>query len=72
MDIEKLKFPIGQYKKPEQYTLELISEWIKNIEELPAILRQVKRDALKKTCKKHIAQTGGIFNSLFTTLQTVI
>ncbi len=39
MTIEKLKYPIGKFKKPEEITAEIISEWISDITSFPASLR---------------------------------
>jgi len=35
MDIEKLKFPIGKFQRPEKVDASLRNEFIQNIEELP-------------------------------------
>ncbi|AOC95164.1 Putative metal-dependent hydrolase YfiT [Flavobacterium anhuiense] len=35
LDLEKLKYPIGKFTAPEQYSAEYISEKIKEIENLP-------------------------------------
>jgi hypothetical protein len=39
MTIEKLKYPIGKFEKPEEITAEIISEWISDITSFPARLR---------------------------------
>lgn len=42
-EIEKLKFPIGKYKAPEEYSASLLLEWIKEIEDFPIILKEAVR-----------------------------
>ncbi|MBI5471352.1 MAG: bacillithiol transferase BstA [Ignavibacteriae bacterium] len=41
MDLEQLKYPIGRYKAPESITDAMISQWISEIEQLPASLSEV-------------------------------
>jgi hypothetical protein len=42
-ELNKLKFPIGEYNKPDQITSQLIEGWIKSIESLPeAIIAETK------------------------------
>lgn len=38
-DIEKLRFPIGKYHFPETLSPETLTGWIKDIEELPSLLK---------------------------------
>ena len=38
-DIEKLKYPIGKFNRPEIISEEAIAGWIKSIEELPTLLK---------------------------------
>jgi len=38
-DIEKLKYPIGKYSKPDNVTIEKIEEWKKSIETFPMRLK---------------------------------
>ncbi len=40
MDIQKLKFPIGEFSPLENYTMEQIDSYIKDIEALPLRLRK--------------------------------
>ena len=39
MNLEKLKFPIGKFEKPENITKEILSLWIDNITTLPSRLK---------------------------------
>lgn len=39
MNIEKLKFPIGKFEKPEVITVEQIKQWIAEIQSFPERLR---------------------------------
>ena len=39
MDIEKLKFPIGQFTPPETISFEQLTSWIEEISNLPAELK---------------------------------
>jgi hypothetical protein len=41
MEHTDLRYPIGKFKAPEQYTEEIIHNYIKEIEETPANLRKV-------------------------------
>jgi len=40
MTDETLRYPIGKFTVPEAYTDELIAQWKKHIEELPALIRE--------------------------------
>jgi hypothetical protein len=40
IDTDKLRFPVGKFKMPAEYSNENISEWIKIISELPLRLRK--------------------------------
>jgi len=40
MDIEKLRFPIGQFQKPEVLTEALLASFIFNIESFPGLLKK--------------------------------
>ncbi len=40
-DIEKLKYPIGRYTKPEPITSEYINNWIRDIEALPGQVKEL-------------------------------
>lgn len=40
-EIEKLKFPVGKFIKPEHYTHALTLEWIETIEQFPAKIAQL-------------------------------
>ncbi len=39
-DLEKLKYPVGKFERPTNFTKEQRDAWIKTIEELPAKLRK--------------------------------
>lgn len=41
MELEQLKYPIGNYKKPELINRALIDEWINDIESFPVRLKKV-------------------------------
>ena len=43
-DLEKLRYPVGKYIKPENITSKHIEEWISVIELFPARLREVMKD----------------------------
>lgn len=47
LDLNKLKYPIGKFDKPERITLETIGRWIDEIEYLPNQIRVVV-EGLKK------------------------
>ncbi len=51
MDIEQLKYPIGKYKSPDVITGSIISQWISDIELLPAFLR----DTVKNLSESQLA-----------------
>ncbi|MES2517174.1 MAG: bacillithiol transferase BstA [Bacteroidota bacterium] len=38
--LEQLRYPIGSFKKPETITLEMLTQWIADIEALPKLLRE--------------------------------
>lgn len=38
MEIEKLKFPIGQFNKPEKITKDVLEQWVNDISTFPARL----------------------------------
>lgn len=40
MDLETLKYPVGQYKTPQPITTELLHSWIKTIQDFPTALKQ--------------------------------
>ena len=44
MEIEQLKYPIGKYKSPDVITGSIISQWISDIELLPALLRDIVKN----------------------------
>ena len=44
MDLEKLKFPVGEYKSNNNPTDDELSKWIKDIEEFPAKLEKLVTD----------------------------
>lgn len=39
MDLESLKYPIGRFKRPTEFTNEQIDAWIKVIEDFPSALK---------------------------------
>ena len=41
MDIEKLKFPIGNYKKPEIISSSAVTNWISEIEQFPNRIKSI-------------------------------
>jgi len=43
-DLNKLRFPIGEFKKPEVITQKHIDEWIASIEALPKSILSVTKD----------------------------
>lgn len=43
-ELQKLKFPIGKFVKPDTISENQISEWIETIENLPKILTEITRD----------------------------
>lgn len=40
MELDKLKYPIGKFTKPDLITAEIVSSWIDEIEMLPRLLRR--------------------------------
>ena len=49
MDLERLKYPIGKFQKPDRITLETIGRWIDEIEHLPTQLRKLVQELDQKT-----------------------
>lgn len=47
MDIEQLKFPIGDYSKTDHPTAQQLEEWINNLEHFPTKLEQALKDVLE-------------------------
>ena len=43
-EFHKLRFPIGEFKKPEHITQEHLNEWIASIESLPQRLESITKD----------------------------
>ncbi|MEQ3661735.1 MAG: YfiT family bacillithiol transferase [Flavobacterium sp.] len=41
MNLEQLKFPIGQFEKPNEISNEILSQWIKVIEEFPQKIKTI-------------------------------
>jgi len=41
MNIEQLKFPIGDYIAPEKYTLEILEKWISDIDSFPKSMEEL-------------------------------
>jgi hypothetical protein len=39
-DLDKLKFPIGRFQSPDHYERSMVENWIRDIEELPVLLKQ--------------------------------
>lgn len=44
MNLEKLKYPIGRFRSPDQFSQDAINKWIQEIEELPALLTETVKD----------------------------
>ncbi len=44
MELEKLKYPIGHFKSPQQIDLNTVKKWIQEIEELPSQLSAVVKN----------------------------
>ena len=40
MELESLKYPIGRFKRPTEFTNEQIDAWIKVIEDFPRALKK--------------------------------
>ncbi|MCT4630949.1 YfiT family bacillithiol transferase [Winogradskyella sp.] len=47
-ELYKLKFPIGEFNKPEHITQKHISEWIKTIESLPKRIEEITKELSDK------------------------
>lgn len=51
IDLEKLRFPVGKYQRPDHYNALEIKEWIHNIEHFPGqleeVLKQVNQESLQ-------------------------
>ncbi|UPT68528.1 MAG: putative metal-dependent hydrolase [Sphingobacteriales bacterium JAD_PAG50586_3] len=58
MDIEKLRYPIGKYVAPEAFTAETITDWIKDIETLPQLIK-TEVDGLDATALQQTYRPGG-------------
>jgi len=43
-ELEKLKFPIGEFKKPDNININQISKWIYDIENFPKNVNQLTKD----------------------------
>lgn len=39
VEIENLKYPIGKFNAPNEYSPEMIRQWIQSIDEIPSLLR---------------------------------
>ncbi|HLF33504.1 MAG TPA: bacillithiol transferase BstA [Cyclobacteriaceae bacterium] len=57
-DIEKLKYPIGKYERPQVITRETIDRWIGEIEEFPSILRKQVSGLTEKQLSLHYRPGG--------------
>ena len=40
IDLESLRFPIGQFSRPQKYSQEDVERWISDIEEFPSLLEK--------------------------------
>ncbi|MEM6522338.1 MAG: YfiT family bacillithiol transferase [Bacteroidota bacterium] len=47
-DLEKLRYPIGQFQKPPKVTTENLKQWIQQIETLPSRFRKLAKPLTKK------------------------
>ena len=57
-EIEKLKFPIGQFQKPEPITPKQLTDWIKTIENFPAAVLKLLEKASPEDFKKTYRPEG--------------
>lgn len=57
-DIEKLKYPIGKFKKPENITKEHIGNWLRIIDEFPAELNNEVKGLTEKELEKQYRPNG--------------
>lgn len=57
-DIEKLKYPIGQFKKPENITKEHIQQWIQIIEDFPKNLNEEVKNLKEEEFEKQYRPNG--------------
>ena len=44
MDIEKLRYPLGKFHRPNEVTNELVKEWIEELQKFPKNIRDVVSD----------------------------
>ena len=57
-DLEQLKYPIGRYQKPGDFSKKNRAEWIKIIEELPDKLRQATNGLSQEQLDTQYRQEG--------------
>lgn len=58
MEIEKLKYPIGQFQKPKDITKEHIEGWIRIIEDFPNKLREEVENLTETELQKQYRPNG--------------
>jgi len=46
-ELQKLKFPIGEFKKPDTISSEMITTWINDIERFPSEIEKLTKNLSK-------------------------
>ncbi len=57
-EIEHLRYPIGRFKVPETITTEIRNEWIKTLQEFPAILEELATKLTEKQLETPYREGG--------------